>query len=176
MNESSEKRRDPTDDESRELLDRLTHQLREQPVPPPPAACRNWSPRTEVARAEGRSPIRRSSTRAVVSWSVAAMGAAFLLAVASWALLQNPGNQNRHHLPDRVVVKDEAGQTEKMGAGNAPDTAVWDELQEGLGVLDEEIAQLKRQAELLDVRRRAELLMDDLATVSQPVPVNVEEL
>lgn len=145
MNDSQHKL---DDNEQQDLLDRITQQLREQSIPPLPAHCKLWAPKSTVAKQQHLQTIR------LVTYGITA-AATLLLGGAYWGWSVKSQN---------VVVKvDMAFDTEP-----AVDPQFWalvptarlHEMQHGLEELAGEIVKLKHQAELLDARSKADSLLE----------------
>ncbi len=144
-----------------DLLDQLTQHLREQPIPPLPPQCIQWSPPTVAAR---RDTLRDG--RLSAGWLVASVAALLLMAVGAtyWA-----GRSNQvPMLRESMVMErrpDEAEGVAIVRDSMAVLDARFEAMQRGLDELDDEIAVLKHSAQLLDARRKAEALLNAMANI-----------
>jgi len=163
MNDSQHDALDDT--EQQHLLDRITQQLREQPIPAMPAHREHWTPESAVAEQKHRQ------ARRLIACSIA-MAAALLLMLGAaywgWSVKSQT-----------LIVEDDAA-IESESADNVQTLAVvlterLDEMQHGLDELDGEIAELKRQAELLDARRKVESLLNAMVNSDGSVGTVAEE-
>lgn len=153
----------PDDTEPQDLLDRITQQLREQSIPPLPERCQHWTP--EPALAERK---RLRGSRLVACWIAAAL--LLMLGAVYWNWpVESP----------EIIVEDDS-KTELKTADNVQTVAIvlterLDEMRHGLDELDGEIAELKRQAALLDARRKAESMLNAMANSKGSVRTAADE-
>lgn len=143
----------PDDTEPQDLLDRITQQLREQPIPPLSEDCQHWTPESALADQK-----RLRGSRLVACWIAVAAALLLMLGAVYWSWSVES---------QEIVVEDDT-KIESESADNVQTMAIvlterLDEMQHGLDELDGEIAELKRQAALLDARRKAESLLNAMA-------------
>lgn len=157
MNNSSQDERG--DIEQYDLLDQLTQRLREQSVPPLPEDCQHWVPKSAV-ETQPQSKKKRIHLR----WLAAA--AAIVIGMVSWSWSRSP----KEVIVDKTPVTNETMQAVSTGR-----TKHLDEIRRGLDELDREITELKRQAALLDAQRKAEAMMNRMATLGSSTRSIVDE-
>ncbi len=149
-------------DETEDLLDQVIEELRNQSVPPMPSELLVFAKSAVTERASGK--------RVPTPLSLIAVAAAVIM-VASATYLVTHGGSDRQQVAEISKgpnLSDDPPSNQDVGPDGIvmvelSSSPVLSELDAGLDELAVEIMRLRRQAELLDVRRRATELTGSLA-------------
>ena len=149
------------DKESEALLNRIAAELRDQAVPPMPMECLDFDAPVDHYD-QTKIQVRRY-------WALLAVAATIALIVWTTYVLHRTGRPQKI-LPDgqtqfaSAADQDQPDEIEQFELADPADLAA---ISAGIDDIQGEVERLKRQAELLDARRRATELLSVMASLDR---------